>query len=552
MITIENLLQYRCFQDGKLIAGQGGQENEVNGVLTMEAPDIDLWGRKGLLVLTSYFALQDISSKELNQFFYTAKKVGIAGFVVKLERLIPAIPAVFISRCNEHLIPLIQIDRRTSYEKITNEILKTLINREAYELQNYYETHQSFTHLMMNQPELSHILDALKTMIAKPVTLLEKNQEQAIETDAFLGPYKILENGVFFSTQQSKLSYKKDIVQYASFQPEKNFIQWKFPVKNPGYEDYELLVHELDLEMDEIDLRTIENAVIALRIELTKQTAIKQDQRFRLNELGSDFLHGRLNTQNDIDEAVSQLQLNPEKNHRVILFRFLTEKENTKAEELIISHFIHTVIYRSKQEFPERIYITRKQSVVFIIPTDSLDLAVFKRKLTDLRNQLLKNRLSAGFKVYITISSECSLKNITTAYRQAFDSQKLFSLMENKQTVIAYDDLGIYQIFLEEKNYHSLNRFVPDNIQRLNKENLELFHTLSIFLNTNQSYSEAATKLFVHPKTVRYRVESLQENYQIDLYDSEKILHYHIGIRLLKYFASIKHSIIQKEERETT
>ncbi len=63
-----DLLKIKPLTGAKLIAGQAGMENNISGVNVLEATDIENWGREGQVILTSLFALKNLTDQDLDAF----------------------------------------------------------------------------------------------------------------------------------------------------------------------------------------------------------------------------------------------------------------------------------------------------------------------------------------------------------------------------------------------------------------------------------------------------------------------------------------------------
>ncbi len=59
-------------------------ENNISGVNVLEATDIENWGREGQVILTSLFALKNLTDQDLDAFFNKMHTIGIAAIIVKL------------------------------------------------------------------------------------------------------------------------------------------------------------------------------------------------------------------------------------------------------------------------------------------------------------------------------------------------------------------------------------------------------------------------------------------------------------------------------------
>ncbi|WP_277631197.1 PucR family transcriptional regulator [Atopococcus tabaci] len=224
--------------------------------------------------------------------------------------------------------------------------------------------------------------------------------------------------------------------------------------------------------------------------------------------------------QEDIDETIQYLNLDKEKQYRIIVFDFesladpLTPSLFTRYTDALLNHSII--------EFPEKLYVTRQRKVILIVPAQQTDIQRIKEKLRTILKSLSKNSLYSQIKTYVALSNEVKVKDLPLGYKQAFDTLKFLRLVNDTQLIASYQDIGIYQLFAETGNTESLRRFIP-----------ELLKTLRTFIDVNQNYSETADLLYVHPKTVRYRIDKLKEQYHMNFANPEETLHYSIALRLL-------------------
>lgn len=538
MLTIKEVMAYSSFKHAKLITGETALDNPVNGIMVMEAPDIEVWGREGLIILTSYFAMKDSSTERIIEFLDHAKKIGISAIVVKIDRLVYEIPDIFVSNCRDKQIPLFQIDKVTPYEKIISEVLENIINRNAFVLQRFYDIHKQFTQLMMSQPEIIEILNTLKELINRPVSFFEMSRDYIFGTDPDYDRFTIVHSEKNKKDERFNFDFMRNKVVYQN-EADCIYDQLVFPVPNLSYEKYQLIIHEGEQEVTDLDFMAIENAITALQTDLLTRYAIRQSKQSRLNEMASDLVHGRLNKQEDIDDTITQLGLDPTKNYRIILIGFHAKKNIPQTKRIEIAPYVDALINQSRVTFPDRIYITRKNTLIVIAPDLDEKTTEIKNRIAETLAQPDIKSMSTYFSIHTTISNIVSLANLADGYRQAVDAQKILQLTKSEQAVFSYQDMGIYQIFVETDNLNSLKRFVPDSFLELQKENPELLTTLHTFIDSNQNYTETAQKLFVHPKTVRYRIDRLKEIYRLDLDNAEEILRYAIGFRLLKFIGEI-------------
>ena len=94
-----------------------------------------------------------------------------------------------------------------------------------------------------------------------------------------------------------------------------------------------------------------------------------------------------------------------------------------------------------------------------------------------------------------------------------------------------YDDLGIYALLYEKRDRDQLADFADRWLGPL-LEHGELTHTLRVFLETGGP-SAAATALFVHISTLKYRLRKIESILDIDLSDPEVCFNLRLAFKIL-------------------
>jgi purine catabolism regulator len=134
----------------------------------------------------------------------------------------------------------------------------------------------------------------------------------------------------------------------------------------------------------------------------------------------------------------------------------------------------------------------------------------------------------------LAVSTDSQIEGISNAYKECIDTQKILRLFHQSNAILCYDDLGIYKLFLNDERLSALQNYISPNILKFKKENESLMETLQVFLDNQQSLAETAKKLFLHPKTIRYRIDRAKEILNIDFENPEQLLQIQIAGRLFK------------------
>ncbi len=126
-LTVKELLDFDSLKDASILTKNAGLDHNITGIMVVEGPDIENWGREGELLLSSYYALKDLSKDELSEFFTKAHHLKISGLIIKIDRLVGSIPSYISDLCEKNDIPLIQIPKQTQYEPILLDVTGTMI-----------------------------------------------------------------------------------------------------------------------------------------------------------------------------------------------------------------------------------------------------------------------------------------------------------------------------------------------------------------------------------------------------------------------------------------
>jgi DNA-binding PucR family transcriptional regulator len=110
---------------------------------------------------------------------------------------------------------------------------------------------------------------------------------------------------------------------------------------------------------------------------------------------------------------------------------------------------------------------------------------------------------------------------VARAYAQARRTIETARRLGRRGQVVAFEDLGIHRLLLQVPDLGELRSFAGEVIGPLSayerKHNSGYLRTFAIYLRENGSLQRAARELHVHPNTVTYRLNRVQEITGLDL-----------------------------------
>ena len=151
----------------------------------------------------------------------------------------------------------------------------------------------------------------------------------------------------------------------------------------------------------------------------------------------------------------------------------------------------------------------------------------------DILEGMSANQSLPSFTYLATLSGTVDRYHIPLANEQVMGVYRLFDPDRTSSYVLHYDNLGIYKIFLNVEDHDTLIEYMDPRLRRLKDENPQIFGTLLSLTDNDLNFKETADKLYVHYKTVSYRVNRARSFYGIDIHDSDTLAQLVIARRIL-------------------
>lgn len=516
-MIVREILQLPSFKGATVIAGSAGMDNEITGAMVLEAVDIENWGKRGQLIISSFYALEHLSEGEVVMFFRTMSALGIGALVFKPERLMTEAPQRIIELCDDFDLPLIRLAPQIKYESILLDVLGHILDSNLTLLKRFFDVHKHLMALALKQPSIPYILSPLRNALHAEVTYFDTARDRRTGTDQSLSDF----TGYSFDRREpetyqthayfdARLFYDKGLGP--SHEPQT--VQ-ALAVHIPSSDgvDYYLIIHNSDRELTPLDTMTVENIVSLLQMEILKQNAIKQKLFYQNNNTVHDLLLDRFGSHERIDAALSLLGIDRYPLYEALLVR-LRVVDPVDADRL---DELQQALRRSLRAlYPGIVYFVNGERIVFLHNTrgdrDGFDLDAIRRALDGLH----ASSILPLFTHLVIMSSSTDRYSLPSINNEVVNAYRLFDETD-RNVEIRYDDLGMYKLLLGIEDTSQLESYVDPRLVRLHDELPELFQTLVSLCENGMSYSKAADQLYLHPKTVRYRVERIHKLFGIDV-----------------------------------
>lgn len=550
---VKDLLRMDVLKDVKLLSGKAGLGNEISGVTIIEAPDIAKFVGGGEVLLTSLYAFKDCTAEEYKSYMEQLSQKNVSALVIKEGRVTPFsedLMKLLTTLSEEFAIPLLQIPFEIPYRNIMYPIMESLFNSEVTKLKYFKTTHDNFVSLSLSLPAGSDgnekVLQALEELIGNPVALFDKSLHCLATTNPSLNQLRLSpEINDYPLTLYSKYTYLKQTVT-ADEAGQACCNQYVVPVNVMFNRQLYLVITETDRPINELDYIAVENAITALLLEFSKlYTANEVERKFKSEMIGN-ILQGKIRARQKLRQMSQQLHLRENAAYRVAVLS-LSEPGASRPPDYDRQVEMNNLLFDSIIRLWPGIHVhDQANSIAVLQETAQKDNP--KRYLSQLRDTMFKIQeyigdVAPGFFLTIGLGNFANgLTAVPESYRQANDALMLADIVGHddaqKWSLVTYSDLGVIRLLFEFSDREKLRQYIPRSLLKLydykKPPKNDLINTLKVYLDNNQNVSKTAQDLYVHYKTVIYRVERIAEITGLDFDNPNEVLSVRVGLLITR------------------
>ena len=520
--TVKDLLESNKFQGMTLIGNDSGINREIRGIRIIEVSDMERYLTGGELLMTSLKAYGDMRTEEFQEHLEAFVEKQISGFVVKRTQETEQQRKLFaflLQFSEDHHLPVIEIPQDLYYWGIMKYVLQQVFDMEKAKLSYFKITHDNLSGLLLNKFEILKIIDdvilEVGRMVGNPVSLYAQNLTRIATTNLELGEFKkgkdIVEYKPNIVTKYPYMRQKRENVEYLK----------KFEVLEKM--KFYLVITEMNEELTELDFVGLENAVNSLQHLLMRSVTEESIAKKYHEDLGYRLLNGLLTMTEEADVA-TVLGLSKKDKLRVVTCRVVSRgntdgilsDEQMEVTEKILDEVI--------QHLPEKYIYCGTDRIVYIHKTDDGENELdFRKRMENMQQkiQIDLNREDAELDALIGIG-KCvkSYHDVKESFKDSKIALKYIDVIrkimgDKDKAVVDSSNLGFFKVFVEMNDKEQLYSYIPESLRKLYKFEVnkkgDLINTLECFLNNNQSMNITSKEMYVHYRTVSYRLQKITE-----------------------------------------
>ena len=549
--TVRKLLESEQFPKMKLLCGEKGLDLEVKGIRIIEIEDMERYLTGGEILITSFPVYLSCNDREVEQHFEDLVKSDISGFIVKKRKEYDPTGrrlSLLEKHCKKYEIPLVEISEDLYYWGIIRYVIMQVFDKATARLKYFKITHDNFNTFILNNNgscnTASNIIKFLSVMIENPVVLYYGNLNCMASTNS--------DNSKLILSDEIQ-PYKPNIItkfQYMK-QMKGSCVQYvvKFAILNE-MEIY-ITITEENRELTELDYMAIENAIINLQYGFLSEFAQDEVKKKYQRDIIHNILNGLLSSK-EMTEAASQLGMKESDTYRVVDFHTITKNVQRKytKEQL---HEVGVIEGELMHLLPDALIYRNMDQIVMIQQVDSNQTELeYQKEMEEvedvIQRSILYRRKDTDFQIGIGKSVE-GYQRLKESYHEASRAIKYIDIIrqvtgDKNKSVVHYSNLGFFQIFGEIDDVTELERYIPETLKKLylydDEHKGELITTLQMYLRNNQSIKKTAGAMFVHYRTISYRLEKIKQISGINFDNANEVLAVSNGLIIYKMLKEIE------------
>ena len=549
--TVRKLLESEQFPKMKLLCGEKGLDLEVKGIRIIEIEDMERYLTGGEILITSFQVYLSCSDREVEQHFEDLVKSDISGFIVKKRKEYDPTGrrlSLLEKHCKKYEIPLVEISEDSYYWGIIRYVMIQVFDKDTARLKYFKITHDSFnTFILKNNGSsntASDIIKFLSIMIENPVVLYYGDLNCMVSTNS--------DNSKLILSDEIQ-PYKPNIITKFQYMKQMKGSCVQYVVKFAILSEVEIYITitEENRELTELDYMAIENAIINLQYGFLSEFAQNEVKKTYQRDLIHNILNGLLSSK-EMTEAAAQLGMKESDTYRVVDFHTIKKNVQRKytKEQL---HEVGVIEGELMHLLPDALIYRNMDQIVMIQQVDSNQTELeYQKEMEEvedvIQRSILYRKKDTDFQIGIGKSVE-GYQRLKESYQEASRAIKYIDIIrlvtgDKNKSVVHYSNLGFFQIFGEIDDVTELERYIPETLKKLylydDEHKGELITTLQMYLRNNQSIKKTADAMFVHYRTISYRLEKIKQISGINFDNANEVLAVSNGLIIYKMLKEIE------------
>jgi len=542
-ITLKEALEMDCFKTCKLIAGFEGYNNVIYRVNIMADSEILDWVSEGELLLTTAYFFKAAEIEKQLEFIRELKKKKLAGIAIKIYPYLKKLPKEVIDLANELKFPIIDLDYAIPFTDIMGPIFKKVFNKQALLLQKVEELHKNLMNIILRGGEVKEIVTTLSKIVGNPILVKNHHFDDLIYDDEFypfdyeeftMNVEKFLNNNVYNQNLSKTYSCKMKI-------KDKTYEAIMVPIVVRNNTFGHVVAIAAEKSITSFDIASIERASTIMAVEFLKRISVQDVENRYTAEFFEDLISlDKIRKEKAIERA-KYYKFDHKAFYNIINIYF-DNKTPSIGDEYDFNQYknkgIHLINQICKNQDAKYLITSKGKSIIIMFMWK--DQKSLKKKLDKIIENIDKSINEKMSFIKYSIGIGRVYKGVENVYKSLKDADNAIEARKTfvNETIIDFDNLGIYKIFCHDNLRDELLKFYKSTLFPLcqydAKRDTELVKTLEVYFQTNGNLKKMSEHLYTHYNTILYRINRIHQITNMSLDDEHDRFNLETALKIKK------------------
>lgn len=538
MFSVEQALTIAPLTQSKVVAGGEGLDRIIKNITIMEVPDLLQWLKGNDFVITSLFCIKDDPRAQVKLVQDMASS-GCAALAIKSDRYVKTIPPEMIDAANSLSFPLLDIPKDITYIDIINPLMECLLDHTAGVLRQADMAFRWLQEVILNDQGLEAALVTLQHLLKCDLSL------------------ECPESGLVLTTSEDSRPF--DPLPPAAFRQLNNTHQPFFHMRKRQAVDIPCLIipimarssasafltienYHKDQGLSPINQAILDHTIPLIGMEITGLHSRAIAERQQVNSFVEELITRDFKSEKAMLERGRYLGLNLSHPSLSIVFYLETAQKNLTEEkmQLLKGQLQRDLALGLRGKNIPFIAGLRNNSLIIITtwPAEQSKEQIAQEAYKLAQNIFLHLKWAFPTLVFTggTGLPQQGIDNIAIGFGQALKAITLGRQAHGPSQVYSYDKLGVYRLLCSHPDKEELISLRDEILGPLadydKKQNASYIETLNAYFYHNEDINDVAKALFIHPNTVRYRLERAASLLSRDLATTEHRFQVYLALKI--------------------
>ncbi len=548
MFTVQQALSLNPLTQAKVVAGTAGLKRQINHVTVMEVPDLIQWLKGNDFIITSLYCMKDDPDAQI-KLVHDIARLGCAALAVKTNRYVKDLPTEMKAAANELSFPLIDIPEHITYIDIINPLMEQLLDHTAGVLRQADMAFRWLQEVILSDQGLEAALSTLQRLVGCDLTLecpeldlvLSAPKDKEPLTPLGLETIRYLHNTchpIFLVRNREGINVPSLVIPIMCRSSAYAFLTVENYQHNPG--------------LSATSQAILDHGTALMATEIMKLHSRAELERQHVNSFVEELITQDFKSDTAMMERARYLGLNLTQPCLPIVFdvdqfwRSIEQAELTEEKVQILKLRLQRDLNSYLKAHSSLPFVVAQRSDSLVILTiwpqgessDTIIAAAYKMAqdiLLHLKRAFPTLHFTGGIGQPYT-----GIRNVGKSFSQARQAILFGRQAHGRRQVFCYSQLGVYRLLCSHSDQDELLALRNEILGPLavydKKQSTNFIETLAAYFRHNEDINATAKALFVHPNTVRYRLERVAELLNCDLSSTDQRFQIYLALKIASLY----------------